>query len=191
MNRYLRVCLVVSVAMFLFGSLSFGQVPVPVTAQPGTQGSAGPAVTIKLVVVLSKYEGDKKISSVPYTLSLVPGKPGSIRAGSEIPVPTSAFNSTGTQTTTSYTLQQVGSQIDATVNPTADGKYNLTLSVTDRDRTSTNNNPAVPNVPTFKNMVSSSSAILSNGESIQFTSSTERASNESLKIDVTLTVGNK
>jgi hypothetical protein len=185
--------------MFLFGTLSFGQVPAPfgqvpapVTAQqPGTQGSAGPAVTIKLVVVLSKYEGDKKISSVPYTLSLVPGKPGSIRAGSEIPVPTSSFNSAGTQTTTSYTLQQVGSQIDATVNPTGDGKYNLTLSVTDRDRTSTTNNPGVPNVPTFKNMSSSSSAILGNGESIQFTSSTERASNESLKIDVTLTVGNK
>jgi hypothetical protein len=183
--------------MFLFGTLSFGQAPVPGPGQPGTQGSAAPAVTIRLVVVLSKYEGDKKISSVPYTLSLVPGKPGSIRAGSEIPVPTSSMITTptvGDKPVTSYTLQQVGSQIDATVNPTPDGKYNLTLSVTDRDRTAPSSAQAagtVPNVPTFKNMVSSSSAILGNGESIQFTSSTERASNESLKIDVTLTVGNK
>jgi len=177
--------------MSLFGTLSFGQAPAgqaPGTAAPAAQA---PATTIRLLVVLSKYEGDKKISSVPYTLSLVPGKPGSIRAGSEIPVPTTTFAVTADKpATSSYTLQQIGSQIDATVNPTTDGKYNLTLSVTDRDRTSATS-PAFPNVPTFKNMVSSSSAILANGESIQFTSSTERASNESLKIDVTLTVGNK
>jgi type II secretory pathway component HofQ len=171
--------------MSLLSTIAVGQTPAPAAA-PQSSGT-----TIRLLVILSKYEGDKKISSVPYTLSLVPGKPGSIRAGSEIPVPTTSITGGDKpNTTTSYTLQQVGSQIDATVNPTTDGKYSLQLSVTDRDRTSANN-PAVPNVPTFKNMVSSSSAILSNGETIQFTSSTERTSNESLKIDVTLTVGNK
>jgi hypothetical protein len=133
---------------------------------------------------------------MPYTLSLVPGKTGSIRAGSEIPVPTTSFSTTGgpgTQPTTAYTLQQVGSQIDATVNPTPDGKFNLQLSVTDRDRNPvTSAQPgAVPNVPTFKNMVSNSSVIMGNGETVQFTASTEKISNETLKIDVTLTVGNK
>jgi hypothetical protein len=67
------------------------------------------------------------------------------------------------------------------------------MQVTERSvrPTSATEQSRVPNVPTFRNMTSSSEAILSNGETIQFTASSDQVSNETFRIDVTLTVGNK
>ena len=92
--------------------------------------------------------------------------------------------------TTAYTLQQIGTQIDATVNTTSDGKYNLKLTVTDRF-TGPAEPQRVPNVPSFKNVVIASEAVLANAETVQFTAAPTPTSNEVFKIDVTLTVGNK
>jgi hypothetical protein len=185
MNRYLRLCLAVTLFVSLFGGIAMAQAPPAASAQP--QGA-----TIKLQIVLSRYDGDKKLSSFPYTLSLVSGVNGSLRAGSEVPVPTTSVT-TEKGATTAYTLQQVGSQIDASVNPTTDGKYKLALTVTERSVVPPTPGSALtmPNVPTFRNMVSASQAILGNGETIQFTASSDRATSETFKIDVTLSVGNK
>jgi hypothetical protein len=73
MNRYL--CLSFSVLTMLSGTLA-AQAPAP---------QAAPATTIKLNVVLSRYEGDKKLSSLPYTLSLLPRENGVLRTGTEVP----------------------------------------------------------------------------------------------------------
>lgn len=186
MNPYLRVCLSSALSALVFGNLARAQAPTPPPQLPDT--------TIKLQVVLSRYEGDKKLNSFPYTLSLVPGKRGSIRAGAEVPVPTFTAGTSGDKPAASpYTMQQVGSQVDATVTPTPDGKFRLNLSVTDRSigPNSPGGQARVPNVPSFRNMTSTSEAILGNGETIQFTASSDPASNETFKIDVTLTVGNK
>lgn len=182
MNRYLRLSVTAVVCSLLVASFAFAQgqaPPVPPT----------PSSSIKLLVVLARYDGDKKISSLPYTLLLAPGENGNIRAGTEVAVPTTSVGGSPQ----GYTLQQVGSQIDASVTPTPDGKFKLNLNVTDRSMIT--GAPAtqggMPNVPSFRNNTSASKAILSNGETVQFTSSSDRASNETFRIDVTLTVGNK
>ena len=187
MNRHLGLCLALAFVTCLSGNLSLGQAP----GQAPPPAPQAPAATIKLQVVLSRYDGDKKLSSLPYTLSLVPGQPGNIRAGAEIAVPTTTMG--GDKAMVSYTMQQVGSQIDATVTPTSDGKYNLKLSVTDRSVVTGAQaaQGGMPNVPSFRNMVSTSQAIMSGGETMQFTASSDRAANETFRIDVTLTVGNK
>jgi len=183
MKTYLRLCLTVLVLMTLTGGLALAQAPAPAAQAPST--------SIKLQVVLSKYEGDKKLSSLPYTLVLVPGRSGSIRTGAEVPVPTTSITASADKpATTAYTLQQIGTQIDATVNTTSDGKYNLKLTVTDRF-TGPAEPQRVPNVPSFKNVVIASEAILANAETVQFTAAPTPTSNEVFKIDVTLTVGNK
>jgi hypothetical protein len=84
MNRYLGFCFALAFVTCLSGSLSLGQAPAPQAFPPAPQAfppapqalptaPQAPAVTIKLQVVLSRYDGDKKLSSFPYTLSLVPG----------------------------------------------------------------------------------------------------------------------
>jgi type II secretory pathway component HofQ len=177
MKRYLAFSLAALVMTCMLGSLAIAQAPQ----------QAPPASTIKLQVVLARYEGDKKVSSFPYVLSLIPGQHGNIRNGSEIAVASSAGAGNA------YTLQQVGTQIDATVTPVADGKFSLNLLVTDRSIVT--GAPAaqggVSSVPSFRNNNTSTNAILSAGETIQFTSSPDKTGNETLKIEVTLTVGNK
>ena len=192
MNRYRRLCfglcLTVTLLTSLLGASALAQGPPQPVAQ-------APTTTVKLQVVLSRYDGDKKISSFPFTLSLVPGQRGSLRSGAEVPVATAPAPGTtlGAPGTPSYNIQSVGSQVDATVNPTPDGKYKLDLTVTDRwfVAGAAGAQGGVPNVPSFRNMNTASQAILSNGETMQFTSSSDKASNETFKIDVTLTVGNK
>lgn len=185
MNKHLRLCLIGLVLATSTESLAFAQ------AVPGTAAAQAPTGSIKLQVVLSKYDGDKKTSSLPYTLILVPGRNGSIRTGTEVPVPTTSIsNSADKPATTAYTLQQIGTQIDAIVSPTSDGKYNLKLTVTDRFF-GTVEPQRVPNVPSFKNVVIASEAILGNSETVQFTAAPTPSSNEVFKVDVTLTVGNK
>jgi hypothetical protein len=160
---------------------------IAVAQAPATPATPA-ASTIKLQIVLARYEGDKKISSFPYVLSLAPGENGNIRNGSEIAIPTS-----GAAANSAYTMQQVGTQIDANVKPTADGKYKISMTVTDRSIVT--GTPAaqggVSSIPSFRNNTSASNAILSAGETIQFTSSPDKTGNETFKIDVTLTVGNK
>ena len=183
MKRHLGFCLALAFVTCLPGSIVLAQAPPP--------APQAPAATIKLQVVLSRYDGDKKLSSLPYTLSLVPGQQGNIRAGAEIAVPTTSLS--GDKTTVSYSMQQVGSQIDATVTPTPEGKFNLKLSVTDRSIVTGAQaaQGGMPNIPSFRNMSSNSQAIMSSGETMQFTASSDRAANETFRIDVTLTLGNK
>jgi type II secretory pathway component GspD/PulD (secretin) len=184
MSQYLRLCFAI---LILSSSLALAQAPTgaPTAAQ-------APSTTIKLQVVLSKYDGDKKVSSLPYILSLVPGTSGSLRSGAEVPVPTTSVTTSADKpATTSYTLQQIGTQIDATVSPTSDGKYNLKLTVTDRFTGTLDPQSRVPNVPSFRNVVIASQAILANAETMQFTSAPTPTTNEVFKVDVTLTVGNK
>jgi hypothetical protein len=112
---------------------------VPVIAR--AQGSAGsdasetakkeaPPVPIKLQVVLSDYDGTKKVSSLPYTIPLVvsgtrPGGPySSIRVGVKVPVTTAA--KTGDS---AVQYIDVGTSIDARAARTDDGRFWVDLTV--------------------------------------------------------------
>jgi len=190
MTRYVKAFVAIVAGILTLGSTGlaqFGPQQAPGTAVP-------PQTTIKLHVVLSKFQGDKSISSQPYTLSLLPAQRGNLRIGSEVPVRTTVTAGPAPQATP-YTMQNVGTTIDAIVTPTTDGKYQLDLTITDR---SVYTGPQVaqtaervPNVPVFRNVNSASKAILSNGETMQFTTAIDQVSNETFKVDVTLNVGNK
>lgn len=142
------------------------------------------STTFKLRVVVSKFEGDKRISNEPYLLRVIPGQTASLRLGSEVPVPTT---SAGTSGTTSYTLQQSGIQISSTVSPASENKFKLSLSVTDRFQSGTRDVGAIK-IPIFSNRVISSNAILADGQSIQFTSGVDSVTGETWTVDVTLNV---
>jgi hypothetical protein len=162
-----------------------GQPQVP----PGYSAPAGAAI-VNVQVVISRFEGEKRISSHPYNLTLVPGKQGSLRIGAEVAIPTTVTGAPGIAP--SYTMQSLGTQIDCTAKPLNDNRYELGLTVTDRSvyPTSQTNQLGVgiANVPTFRNVTSSSTLILGNGQSAQFTASTDKVTGEVYKIDVTLTV---
>lgn len=160
-----------------------------------------PSVPLRLQIVISTSQGEKKIASVPYMLSVnaMPqprtGRPAQLRMGTRVPVPTtkqptvdgkSVSDIPGFLTSpTSFTYQDIGTNIDCVASMTDNGRFELTISIEDTSiREEKRNEP--PLFRTFR--LSNQVVVLRDGESTQFTTVTDRISGEVIRVDVTLTV---
>ena len=95
---------------------------------------SGQLVPLKVSLLLSRYQGEKKLSSVPYVLWVTANSPErtSLRMGNQIPVPTTVFSAKeGEKPMTSYNYKDVGTNIDCTSSTAQDGYFKLNLTVTD------------------------------------------------------------
>jgi hypothetical protein len=189
MKQSLRVLMIVVCVLSLSVAVAVGQ------AAQGTP----PGVVLKLQVTVSRYMGTNRVSSQPYVLSLVPNESGNIRLGVEVPVPaayttptTSSNASTAANTQPSYTMQQVGTQIDCNATLQPDGRYKLRLTITERSALpaaqATEQGARVANVPSFRNVAFGSTIYLGDGQSTQFSSATDKTSGETFKVDVSLAI---
>ena len=189
MKQPLRVFMIAVCVLSLSVAVAFGQ------AAQGTP----PGVVLKLQVTVSRYMGTNRVSSQPYLLSLVPNESGNIRLGVEVPVPaayttptTTGNASTAANTQPSYTMQQVGTQIDCNATLQPDGRYKLRLTVTERSALpaaqATEQGARVANVPSFRNVSFGSTIYLGDGQTTQFSSATDKTSGETFKVDVSLAI---
>ena len=89
----------------------------PEAAKPAAAPARSNYVPLKLQVTISRYQGDKKISSLPYSLSVAIGGERLVRfrVGAQVPYATTAV-SDGVKTP-SYSYRDVGVGIDVN-NPT-------------------------------------------------------------------------
>lgn len=152
---------------------------------------------LKIQVVLSRYKGDKKISSMPYLLWVTTNeRPTSLRMGVQVPIPSTTFGavaSGGVNTIpiSSYSMKNVGTNIDCSATPGTDkGAYLVLLSVEDSSvytasegQTQQGNAP-----PSLRSFSSTFHILLRDGQTAQYTSATDPVSGEVLKIDATLNV---
>ena len=76
--------------------------------------STAQLVPLKLQLVISRHTGEKKISSLPYTLWITANKPGetSLRMGVEVPVVASRFSPKAGEVAPSYNYRPVGTNIE-------------------------------------------------------------------------------
>jgi hypothetical protein len=166
------------------------QGPTPLQVQAPAGQAQAPSVILKLQVTISRFVGTNRISSQPYVLSLVPDVAGSLRVGAEVAVPSTAMTPSS-NATPSYTMQQIGTQVDCVAKLQPDGRYRLSMTVTDRSviasAQASEVGTRVANVPAFRNLTTASSIVLGDGQSTQFSSAPDRASNEVFKVDVLLT----
>lgn len=84
-------------------------------------------VPLKILVVFSEYDGEKKISSMPYTLSVLSSEDrdqtfANLRMGIKVPILTQAKDSPQVQ------YQDVGIAIDCQVKLLEEGRFRLNLS---------------------------------------------------------------
>ena len=95
--------------------------PAPaVQDKPAASPAPRPSqVPVKIQLVLSRYQGEKKLSSVPYLMWVTANenRNTSLRMGVKIPV----FS--GGPTAGPYNYQDVGTNIDCTVSTPPDGGY--------------------------------------------------------------------
>lgn len=171
-----------------------------------------PGTPLKLLVVISEFEGEKKIASLPYTLyTLTAGPAGpfhpvggpreSMRYQLRVPIVTGTFSGASdkanSMVNTQWTYQDVGTDIDYAAFTVGADSYELAFTV-DRSWASVPSSSGQetpsgqvslsmghPMLPHFRN---SFVVILRNGQTAEGASATDPVTGHVLKVDVTLTV---
>jgi hypothetical protein len=147
---------------------------------------------LKVQLVVSRHNGDKKISSLPYTLWVTANSKGttSIRMGVQTPIATTMINDQNGTTSPTYSYKDIGTNIDCSATSQADGTFNLDIKLNDSSVSFDTKDPAqtLKGVPAFRNFTSNFSILLKDGQTAQYASATDPVSGETLKVDVTLNV---
>ena len=150
--------------------------------------------TLRLQVVIAEYDGEKKISNLPYTLLVTTGDTherglrASIRMGLRVPIATSS---------TQFQYQDVGTNLDGSASKTEDGRFNLHLGV-ERSSTYSSNaghatgtttgSEALANQPVIQQFRNELDVIVRDGQTIQTTVATDPVSGRVTKVEVTANV---
>jgi hypothetical protein len=173
--------------------------PAFASGPPFVTQAATTEVPLKIQVVLSRYQGEKKISSTPYTMAVVaaPGGRGEatkLRMGVDVPIPQTVFSSKDGSSSvpqTSFTYRSVGTSMDCKAAIQDGGVFRLELTVSDTavmmpDAAQTPKGGL--NAPTIRTFTSSFNLLLKDGQTAQHTAATDPISGEVLRVDVTLAV---
>lgn len=159
------------------------------SAQRGPAAAVdAPATRLRVQIVISRFEGDKRIGSLPYTLVVAPGVlRTSIRLGVETPVP--ATPSADGKETGSLNYRNLGTNIDCTnVRELSGGRYQFDVNVQNTAAIPDDTAAATPPRPVFRRFETTFTAVLRDGQSMQTIASTDPITGESVRIDVTLNV---
>jgi hypothetical protein len=179
------------------------QAPTPAGVLTAQRRTPAAATALKITVVLSRYQGEKRVSSMPYVLGVTagataPGPKTTLRMGTAVPVVMTVFGGGGDGKTTpqsSYNYRDVGTNIDCTASgdEATAGLFQVSLTITDSSivldqSKKTGAQGVVPDIPSFRSFNSSFTALLRDGQTTQYTSATDPVTGELMKIDVTLNV---
>ena len=193
MTRHLQtIALVFAFALASSVIVRSQEKPAPPAAAKPAPAAAMP---LKVQVVVSRFQGEKKLSSLPYSLSVNAGSRATLRMGAKVPVMMITAKSPveGVPMVGPIQYQDVGTSIDCYVStPQDDGRFKLEITIDDSSvygdtPTTTDNKPAAGN-PSFRSFRASDSMVLRDGQTSQFTTATDKVSGEIVKVDVTLTV---
>jgi hypothetical protein len=151
-------------------------------------------IPLKVQLVVSRYAGEKKVSSTPYIISVIANDNDktSMRMGVDVAVPQAVFQQGNpTAPVTSYSYRSIGTNIDCTAKTIEGGVFKLDLAVSDSSLfipEKGSGASTVPGVPAFRSFTSTFNVLLRDGQSTQHTSATDPVSGEVLRVDVTVTV---
>jgi type II secretory pathway component GspD/PulD (secretin) len=165
--------------------------PKAPTAAPKESAASASNTPLKVQVVIGRYQGEKKISSMPYTLTLSTQQPNnhaSLRMGAKVPVVTTMMTNVpkDAPALSSFQYQDVGTNIDCGAHALDDGRFLLSITVDDTSVYPDDQSPK--GYPSIRSFRASNAMMLKNGETGQFTAATDKVNGEVTRVDVTLTV---
>jgi len=192
-----RAILAAVLTLAVSGAGQAQEPPAPASPAQSTRAQSANLVGVKVQIVISRFQGDKKVSSLPYTLGVVVnGSKTSLRMGVDVPVVQTVFSSPAkdapaTIPMSSYNYRPVGTNIDCQAENAPGDYFRLVMTVTDSSlplETGDRAKGVMPNVPMFRSFNTSFQLLLRDGQSSQYTSATDPVTGEVTKIDVTLNV---
>jgi hypothetical protein len=165
-------------------------------------------VPVRIDVMLTRLQGERKISSLPFGLlanaadSRSRYEPVSIRMGIDVPIGTTTVTDNQTtpagsgsrsteSTSTKTQYRSVGTDIDCWATRLDENRFSVRVSISDSSiyspdadaKSLKNSDPAA-----FRTFSTSNTVVMRDGQTILFGTGTDKISGETLKIEVTLHV---
>ena len=180
------------------------ETPKAEASKEGLAERRGPqGITLRVQLVISRFQGERKVASLPYTLLVTTGGGRArMRMGVDTPVgmATAAYES-GKPMTTTFQYRNVGTNIDCAAWDKGDGRYQLSIGLENSSALALEKGPsggvspggplgdASPTgSPLFRRFDVNLDPWLRDGQSVQTVASTDPVTGEVVKIDVTLNV---
>ena len=169
--------------------------PLPVVPAPALKPATVTALMVDVTV--SRYLGDKRLSSTPYTVSVIPGQRSSLRMGGEVPVPAVSFapaqkeGEKPASPLVSYSYRNIGTNLDVEASAGVDAQYRIILTIDDNSIYPPELAPPTTKTtgaPAFRKFGSTNALALRDGQSLEYTMATDRLSGEVVRVNVKLTV---
>jgi hypothetical protein len=165
--------------------------------KPQDPALESPGAPLKVEIVFTETQGERKISSLPYQLHIlsgdargeVPRFAGKLRMGLRVPVPVGKEGQ--------FQYMDVGTNIDCSAQRMRDGRYKLNLSLQrsttyapEGQRPAGSSEVPVATVmnPIIGQFSSEINLLLGDGQTMQSIISTDPVSGRTLRVDVTLKV---
>lgn len=172
----------------------------PGSAAWAQYSAKGPAVRIQ--VVFERFAKEKRVSSVPYTISLVAlaptentamgGNPSRVRAGIQVPMQYDTIGPDKKPVPGNVIYRDVGDAVECRASARDDGRFFVHCmfeqsSVGPAGDSSAAAGPSLlpPVIRTFR---SEASLVLADGQTVRHSAGVDRVTGETVNIDVTLTV---
>jgi hypothetical protein len=202
-TKKLVVIALAAVTWISSGGTSSAQPPA---AQASSAQKPAQNVPLEVQVVIARYQGEKRISSLPYVLSLKsslgsagfrqPGQGAQLRLGSRVPIRTQvvtpAADGKPATTTNSFSYENVGMNIDAGAVALEDGRFEVTITINESsvvtDPQDLKATPGMGDYPVFRSYQSTNTFFVKDGQTAQFTAATDRVSGEVVRVEVRLRV---
>jgi hypothetical protein len=154
--------------------------------------TASPATPLRIQVTISRFEGERKVAAMPYSLLVNAGDRDNrvaLRIGVAVPIVNVGKDG---QT---VTVHDIGTNMDCSATPADAGRFRITLalnysSVYESDQRHLQATPprAGDSAQLVRSFTSSFSLLLRNGETGQSLAVTDPVTGEVMKVDVSLTV---
>ena len=174
--------------------------------RPAAAASSVASSTLRIQLVLSRFQGEKKVSSLPYTMMVHAddrrqnsGR-ATLRLGTQVPITTMTRqgNDANAPLVPSVQYRDVGTSIDCIVTAIEDGRYKVEVTLEDSSidtgtgtgtgtATATGANTTAPH-PAFRSFRTNDTVTLRDGQSAQSFTATDKVNGEVWKVDVTLSV---
>ena len=191
-----KIILVAAISILSFGAPSSSPQEKGKPDDAAKSAHAETVVTpLRVQVVFSEYDGDKKVSSLPYTILVNAddkGPQSAVRMGLRVPIEVS-----GGPGNKQIQYQDVGTNLDGRADRTDDGRFLLKLNVEKSSVYSPGESQKAspvagnelssgqPIVQQFRTQVN---LLIRDGQTIQSTVATDPVTGHVLRVDVTVTV---
>jgi len=153
---------------------------------------------LRILVLFTEFDGEKKISSLPYTFLVNADERGGrafLRMGLRVPVATGSASGSGAPAQSQYV--DMGTNLDGKAEKATDGRFELHLGVerssayspASAEKPASVAGKEVTNVqPVIQLFRANLDLLIRDGQTIQSTVSTDPVTGHVLKVDVTLNV---